>query len=122
MYLKVRISNNFKHKKNLLILQLFHLLFIDGSDQGYEIKLASAAEFLMSLTNFIEQQFKGRISVTSSIFLYEQVQDKQSLATAIWKKSLQKQDLNIFYLLLVIIDWTSVERTIRCYLVSFNPT
>ena len=50
---------------------------LDGSMEGIK-QSASSSDFLWSLTNFIEQQFKGRVVVTPPV-LYTAAMDQQLL-------------------------------------------
>ncbi|MGE7621548.1 YpiF family protein [Viridibacillus sp. NPDC096237] len=52
----------FSAQKEFIDTAIVPLAVIDGSPTGMK-QSASAAEFLMSLTGFVEQQFKGRVMV-----------------------------------------------------------
>ena len=56
----------FLKQKEFIDTAIVPLVILEGTDLGIK-QSASGAEFLMSLTNFIEQQFKGRIVLTSPI-------------------------------------------------------
>lgn len=60
MYWNGKDLNIFLQQKEYIDTAIVPLTKLDGSSEGIK-QSASATEFLLSLTNFIEQQFKGRI-------------------------------------------------------------
>jgi Protein of unknown function (DUF2487). len=74
--------DEFLKQKEFIDTALVPLVILEGKDLGIK-QSASGAEFLMSLTNFIEQQFKGRIVLTSPI-TYTASMSKEDIITAIY--------------------------------------
>lgn len=60
MYWNGNDLNVFLNQKEYIDTAIVPLTKLDGSAEGIN-QSASSTEFLLSLTNFIEQQFKGRI-------------------------------------------------------------
>ncbi|MBK3496732.1 YpiF family protein [Viridibacillus sp. YIM B01967] len=71
----------FLTQKEFIDTAIVPLAVMDGSPIGMK-QSASAAEFLMSLTAFVEQQFKGRIMVTPP-FTYTNSMPKKNFIEAI---------------------------------------
>lgn len=71
----------FTKQKEYIDTAVVPLVMIDGTDLGIK-QSVSGAEFLMSLTNFIEQQFKGRI-VLSPPITYTKSMSRKELITVI---------------------------------------
>lgn len=65
MYFNVKDIEQFHSQKDFIDTVLVPLLPLDFSIEGSK-QSGSAAEYLMSLTAFIEKQFKGRIFLTPS--------------------------------------------------------
>ncbi|MGN7476465.1 YpiF family protein [Solibacillus silvestris] len=60
MNFKVNDVEQFQAQKQFIDTAIVPLVQLDFSEQGMK-QSSSASEYLMSLTNFIEQQFKGRL-------------------------------------------------------------
>ncbi|MGG0655598.1 DUF2487 family protein [Rummeliibacillus pycnus] len=71
----------FIKQKEFIDTAIVPLVMIEGTNLGIK-QSASGAEFLMSLTNFIELQFKGRI-VLSPPITYTKSMSRKELITAI---------------------------------------
>ncbi|WP_339198610.1 YpiF family protein [Solibacillus sp. FSL R5-0449] len=56
----VKDVEQFQAQKQFIDTAIVPLVQLDFSDQGMK-QSSSASEYLMTLTNFIEQQFKGRL-------------------------------------------------------------
>ena len=63
MFLTVKDIEQFQSQKQFIDTAIVPLLSLEFADDRSR-QSSSAAEFLMSLTAFIEQQFKGRLLVT----------------------------------------------------------
>lgn len=62
MIFSVKDVQQFQTQKDFIDTAIIPLLSINFADSSIK-QSSSAAEFMMSLTNFIEQQFKGRLMV-----------------------------------------------------------
>lgn len=60
MNFTVKDVEQFQAQKQFIDTAIIPLVQLDFSEQGIK-QSSSAAEYLLSLTNFIEQQFKGRL-------------------------------------------------------------
>ena len=89
-------------QKEYIDTALIPLLLIEGSPEGMK-QSASAAEFLMNLTPYIEKQFKGRI-VEFPPFSYTPESDRTRLATE-WKSELEKMEFKHYIFLTTDRTW-----------------
>lgn len=89
-------------QKEYIDTALIPLLLIDGAPESMK-QSASAAEFLMNLTPYIEKQFKGRI-VQFPPFAYTTGSDRGRLA-AEWKSELEKMDFKHYIFLTTDRSW-----------------
>lgn len=96
MYWTSKDIEEFLKQKEFIDTALVPLVLLEGKNLGIK-QSASGAEFLMSLTNFIEQQFKGRIVLTSPI-TYTKVMSKESLISAIQEELLAAGFKYIFFI------------------------
>jgi len=90
-------------QKEYIDTALIPLLLIEGSPEGMK-QSASASEFLMNLTPFIEKQFKGRI-VQFPPFSYTPGSDRNRLALE-WKSELEKMTFKHYIFLTTDRGWT----------------
>lgn len=60
MIFKVSEVEQFQMQKQFIDTVIVPLLQLDFSDEGMKLS-SSTSEYLMTLTNFVEQQFKGRL-------------------------------------------------------------
>ena len=88
--------DEFLKQKEFIDTVLVPLVILEGKDLGIK-QSASGAEFLMSLTNFIEQQFKGRIVLTSPI-TYTASMSKEDIITAIYDELVAAGFKYIFFI------------------------
>lgn len=68
---------------------------------------SSQAEFLMSLTSFIEQQFRGRLMLIPPITYLEQT--KQQVNLAVWKEALENVGFKHIFFATCDHGWTSMQ-------------
>lgn len=81
MNFKVTDIEQFQAQKQFIDTAIVPLLQLDFTEQGMK-QSSSAAEYLMSLTNFIEQQFKGRLMLFPP-FSYTVSTKSEALPTSI---------------------------------------
>lgn len=98
--------DQFLKQRDFIDTAIVPLVLIEGTNSGIK-QSASGAEFLMSLTNFIEQQFKGRIVLTSPI-TYTKSMPRKEIITAIHDELVTAEFKYIFY---VTSDheWNQIE-------------
>ncbi len=68
---------------------------------------SSQAEFLMSLTSFIEQQFRGRLMLIPPITYLQQM--PQQVDLAVWKESLENAGFKHIFFVTCDHHWTSMQ-------------
>ncbi len=95
MYWTSKDMEEFIKQKEFIDTAIVPLVFLEGTDLGIK-QSASGAEFLMSLTNFIEQQFKGRIVLTSPI-TYTKSMPKKEIITAFYDELIEAGFKYIFF-------------------------
>jgi len=94
-------------QKEYIDTALIPLILIEGTPEGMK-QSASAAEFLMNLTPFIEKQFKGRI-VQFPPFSYTTESDKERLSSE-WKSELEKMNFKHYIFLTTDRTWSENGR------------
>ncbi|QCR32175.1 YpiF family protein [Lysinibacillus sp. SGAir0095] len=109
MFFNVKDVQQFQSQKDFIDTALVPLLSLDFKDEKIR-QSSSAAEFLMSLTAFVEQQFKGRLMLVPPFSYTEQT--KSDLAVSLLKKELQ--DAGFKHVLFITCDhaWTSSSEQI----------
>lgn len=80
----VKDVEQFQAQKQFIDTAIVPLVHLDFSDQGMK-QSSSASEYLMTLTNFIEQQFKGRI-LLSPPFSYTMATKSDTLPATLEKE------------------------------------
>ena len=78
MFFNVKDMEQFQSQKQFIDTAIVPLLSLEFSDERSK-QSSSAAEFLMSLTAFIENQFKGRLLVTPHFSYIESIKEIISL-------------------------------------------
>ena len=96
----------FQAQKEYIDTAIIPLTWIDGSEQGF-LFAASAADFILSLGNMIENQFKGRIVLFPS-FSYTKKQDKQSLLDD-WSEELKNAGFKHIFFITSDREWNTME-------------
>lgn len=84
MFFNVNDVQQFQSQKDFIDTALVPLLSLDF-EEGKMKQSSSAAEFLMSLTSFIEQQFKGRLMLIPPFSYTEQT--KSGLNVSLLKRN-----------------------------------
>ncbi|WP_313890980.1 DUF2487 family protein [Psychrobacillus sp.] len=95
----------FQAQKEYIDTAVIPLTLIDGSEYGFQFA-ASAADFILSLSNTVENQFRGRIVLFPS-FSYTKGQDKQSLIES-WKEELKKAEFKHIFFLTSDKEWSTM--------------
>lgn len=96
--------DEFLKQKEFIDTALVPLVILEGKDLGIK-QSASGAEFLMSLTNFIEQQFKGRIVLTSPI-TYTKSMSKETIISA-FQEELKEAGFKYVFFITSDHEWNS---------------
>ncbi|PYF02833.1 YpiF family protein [Ureibacillus chungkukjangi] len=104
MFFNVKDVQQFQAQKDFIDTALVPLLSLDFNESKIK-QSSSSAEFLMSLTAFVEQQFKGRLMLVPPFSYTEQT--KNGLAVNLLKEDLQNAGFK--HVLFITCDhtWTS---------------
>lgn len=106
MFFNVKDMEQFQSQKQFIDTAIVPLLSLEFSDERSR-QSSSAAEFLMSLTAFIEQQFKGRLLVTPPFSYIESIKENISLQ-AIYDE-LQAAGFKHIFFITCDHHWTAVN-------------
>ena len=109
MFFNVNDVQQFQAQKDFIdtaLVPLFSLSFEDAKIR----QSSSATEYLMSLTSFVEQQFKGRLMLVPPFSYTEQTKD--SLAVNLLKEELQKAGFKHVIFITCDHTWTSYSEQI----------
>lgn len=106
MFFNVKDVQQFQQQKEFIDTALVPLLSLDFDDAKMK-QSSSAAEFLMALTAFIEQQFKGRLMLVPPISYTEQT--KIGLAVEILKKEIEQGGFKHVFFITCDHFWTSKQ-------------
>ena len=104
MFFNVKDVQQFQAQKDFIDTALVPLLSLDFNESQIR-QSSSAAEFLMSLTSFIEQQFKGRLMLVPPFSYTDQT--KTGLSVSILKEELQNAGFKHVMFITCDHDWTS---------------
>lgn len=80
----VKDVEQFQAQKQFIDTAIVPLVQLDFTDHGMK-QSSSASEYLMTLTNFIEQQFKGRLLLLPPFHI--QWERSQIISRQQWKKN-----------------------------------
>ena len=110
MFFNVNDVQQFQAQKDFIDTALVPLLSLDFNDSKMK-QSSSATEFLMSLTAFVEQQFKGRLMLIPPFSYTEQT--KSSLAVDLFKEDLKNAGFK--HVLFITCDhtWTSYKEQLE---------
>ena len=105
MFFNVKDIEQLQANKEFIDTAIVPLVSLDFTDNGIK-QSSSAAEYLMSLTAFIEQQFKGRLLLTPP-FSYTQGTKNETLPIQVQEELLASGFKTVFF---VTCDhfWTTV--------------
>lgn len=104
MFFNVNDVQQFQTQKDFIDTVLVPLLSLDF-EEGKIKQSSSAAEFLMSLTSFIEQQFKGRLMLVPPFSYTEQT--KSGLSITSLKEELNNAGFKHVLFITTDHSWTS---------------
>lgn len=108
MFFTVKDIEQFQSQKQFIDTAIVPLLSLEFADDRSR-QSSSAAEFLMSLTAFIEQQFKGRLLVTPP-FSYTQAL-KEGIRIEAIQEELQSAGFKHVFFITCDHHWTTVGDT-----------
>ncbi|MFP3918666.1 YpiF family protein [Lysinibacillus telephonicus] len=105
MFFNAKDVQQFQSQKEYIDTAIVPLLSINLSEAGI-VQSSSSTEFLMSLTSFIEQQFKGRLMLMPPFSYTEGT--RGGLSVSLLKEELQK--VGFKHVLFITCDhfWTSL--------------
>ena len=106
MFFNVKDIEQFQSQKQFIDTAIVPLLSLEFADDRSK-QSSSAAEFLMSLTAFIEQQFKGRLLLTPP-FSYTQAL-KDGIQLEIIQEELQSAGFKHIFFMTCDHHWTTIE-------------
>ena len=109
MFFNVKDVQQFQAQKDFIdtaLVPLFSLSFVDAKIR----QSSSATEYLMSLTSFVEQQFKGRLMLVPPFSYTDQTKD--SLAVNLLNEELQKAGFKHVIFITCDHTWTSYSEQI----------
>jgi len=118
MHWNAKDSTIFQAQKEYIDTAIIPLTWIDGSSQGF-LSAASAAEFTLSLSNVIENQFKGRIVLFPS-FSYTKKQDKQTLLDD-WSEEIKNAGFKHIFFITSDREWSTMEEEKNVILIPSIP-
>ena len=110
MFFNVKDMEQFQSQKQFIDTAIVPLLSLEFSDERSK-QSSSAAEFLMSLTAFIEHQFKGRLLVTPPFSYIESSKEIISLQ-AIYEE-LQAAGFKHIFFMTCDHYWTTVNDSLN---------
>lgn len=76
MYFQVKDVQQYQQNKEFIDTAIVPLVYLDFAEDKM-VKSSSDVEFLMSLTSFIEQQFKGRLMLIPPFSYTESTRSEQ---------------------------------------------
>lgn len=106
MQFTVKDVQHFQAQKDFIDTAIVPLLFLNFGENMIK-QSSSATEFLMSLTTFIEQQFKGRLMVLPPFSYTEQ--NKNGLFLPSLKEELQNAGFKHVLFITCDHSWTSFQ-------------
>ncbi len=116
MYWNSKDMSVFMEQKEFVDTAVIPLLLIDG--QASKLKQnASSAEFLMALTAFIENQFKGRVILMPPVS-YTTRSNRQQLGQE-WNEMLNEAGFKHLFFVSSDMEWVTEESTLN---VIYTPS
>ena len=110
MFFNVKDVQQFLGQKDFIDTALVPLLSLEFEESKMR-QSSSAAEFLMSLTAFVEQQFKGRLMLVPPFSYTEQT--KSGLAVNLLKENLQNAGFKHVLFITCDHSWTSFSEELE---------
>lgn len=110
MYFKSIDVQQFLTQKQLIDTAMVPLLSIDLSENAV-IQSSTSVDFLMSLTSFIEQQFKGRILLFPPFSYFEKEKNEEFIQTI--KKEIEQ--FGFKHVIFITCDhyWTTIDEKLK---------
>lgn len=106
MFFNVKDIEQFQSQKQFIDTAIVPLLSLEFADDRSR-QSSSAAEFLMSLTAFIEQQFKGRLFVTPPVSYTPSVKD--AIRPEMIQEDLQSAGFKHIFFMTCDHHWSTIE-------------
>ncbi|RHW39308.1 DUF2487 family protein [Lysinibacillus yapensis] len=106
MFFNVNDVQQFQQQKDFIDTALVPLLSLDFKEAKIK-QSSSAAEFLMSLTAFIEQQFKGRLMLVPPFSYTEQT--RNGVSVELLKKEMEDAGFKHVFFITCDHYWTSFQ-------------
>ncbi|MFO7317036.1 MAG: YpiF family protein [Bacilli bacterium] len=109
MYFQVKDVQQYQQNKEFIDTAIVPLVSLDFAEDKI-VKSSSEAEFLMALTSFIEQQFKGRLMLIPPYSYTEDMKDEKLVQTL--KKNIQEGGFK--HVIFITCDhfWTKLQDVI----------
>lgn len=109
MYFQVKDVQQYQQNKEFIDTAIVPLVSLDFAEDKI-VKSSSEAEFLMALTSFIEQQFKGRLMLIPPYSYTEDMKDEKLVQTL--KKNIQEGGFK--HVIFITCDhfWTKLQEVI----------
>lgn len=109
MYFQVKDVQQFQNQKEFIDTAIVPLVSLSFEDHKI-VKSSSEVDFIMSLTAFIEQQFKGRLMLIPPISYTEEI--KENFDVIKLKESIQKGGFKHVLFVTCDHEWTSMNDAI----------
>lgn len=106
MFFNVKDVEQFRTQKQFIDTAIVPLLSLNFEDNAIQHS-SSAAEYLMSLTAFIEQQFKGRLMLIPPFSYIEQTHHQVNISEL--KETLLKSGFKHIFFVTCDHYWTSMQ-------------
>ncbi|MFC5541046.1 YpiF family protein [Ureibacillus suwonensis] len=109
MYFQVKDVQQYQQNKEFIDTAIVPLVSLDFAEDKI-VKSSSEAEFLMALTSFIEQQFKGRLMLIPPYSYTEDMKNEKLVQTL--KKNIQEGGFK--HVIFITCDhfWTKLQDVI----------
>ncbi|MBB5147671.1 MULTISPECIES: YpiF family protein [Ureibacillus] len=109
MYFQVKDVQQYQQNKEFIDTAIVPLVYLDFAEDKM-VKSSSDVEFLMSLTSFIEQQFKGRLMLIPPFSYTESTRSEQ--VVPILKKNIQEGGFK--HVIFITCDhyWTNLQKEV----------
>lgn len=106
MYFQVNDVQQYQAQKEFIDTAIIPLVSLSFEEEKM-MKSSSEVEFLMSLTAFIEQQFRGRLMLIPPFSYTEEMRDR--LEVSVLKNNVQKGGFKHVIFITCDHHWTSLE-------------
>lgn len=110
MFFNVPDVEKFLAEKEYIDTVIIPILSLDFAEDKMK-KSSSAAEFLMSLTGFIEQQFKGRLMILPPFSYMESIKNEEF--PILLEAELKKSGFKYVFFITCDHSWTSLKEELN---------